>query len=495
MRLPGVKSNVIGDPSTSLGMTKAGYALLPTEFYEQRKPSPLPDPYLVAISPDAARLVDVDPVTAAGDPEFLAVAAGNTVPPGAEPLATIYAGHQFGSWVPQLGDGRAITLGEKNGYEWQLKGAGLTAFSRWADGRAVLRSTIREFLCSEAMDALGIPTTRALCVVGSDEAVYRERAETAAVLTRLARSHVRFGTFEVFHYRERTDLVKRLADYLIERYYPELLETDAAQPYLALLREIVARTARLMAKWQAVGFAHGVMNTDNMSVLGLTIDYGPYGFLDAYKPGFICNHTDETGRYAFDRQPTIALWNCYALAEAMSSLLELEPAKAILETFEPIFRDAYLAELRSKLGLRASEDSDDLLLGDLMEAMDLDDSDYSRTWRSLSSVTKTEDTDFSGWFTDRERIAAWLERYRARLAREGSVDAERRARMNAVNPKFVLRNYLAQTAIEKAEHKDFSEVRRLLAVLRRPFDEQPEHDAYAAPPPEWGRHLVVSCSS
>ncbi len=472
-----------------------GYALLPPEFYEQRKPSPLPDPYLVAISPDAAQLVDVDPATAAEDPGFLAVAAGNELPPGAQPIATIYAGHQFGAWVPQLGDGRAITLGEKSGYEWQLKGAGLTAFSRFADGRAVLRSTIREFLCSEAMDALGIPTTRALCVVGSDEPVYRERAETAAVLTRLARSHVRFGHFEVFHYRGRTDLVKRLADYLLERYYPELSETGAAQPYLALLSEIVARTARLMAKWQAVGFAHGVMNTDNMSILGLTIDYGPYGFLDTYKPGFICNHTDEMGRYAFDRQPTIALWNCYALAEAMSSVLELEPAKAILEGFEPIFRDAYLGELRSKLGLRTLEDDDALLLGDLMEAMDLDDSDYSRTWRSLASVTQTEDVEFSGWFMDRERIAAWLERYRARLAREGSVDVERRARMNAANPKFVLRNYLAQTAIEKAEQKDFSEVRRLLAVLRRPFDEQPEHEAYATPPPEWGRHLVVSCSS
>ncbi|HEY1728657.1 MAG TPA: YdiU family protein [Candidatus Baltobacteraceae bacterium] len=483
---------MIGDPST-LGMTKAGYAFLPPEFYEQREPSPLPDPYLVAISPDAARLVDVDPVAAAEDPGFLAIAAGNAVPPGAQPIATVYAGHQFGAWVPQLGDGRAITLGEINGYEWQLKGAGLTAFSRWADGRAVLRSTIREFLCSEAMHALDIPTTRGLCLVGSDEAVYRERAETAAVLSRLAPSHVRFGTFEVFHYRGRTDLVKRLADYLLERYYPEL--RDEEQPYIALLREIVERTARLIAKWQAVGFAHGVMNTDNMSILGLTIDYGPYGFLDAYKPGFICNHTDETGRYAFDRQPTIALWNCYALAEAMSSLLELEPAKAALEGFEPIFRDAYLGELRAKLGLRTIEDDDALLLGDLMEAMDLDDSDYSRAWRSLSTVTQSEDVEFSGWFTDRERIAAWLERYRTRLMHEGSADAERRAKMNAVNPKFVLRNYLAQTAIEKAEQKDFSEVRRLLAVLRRPFDEQPEHDAYAAPPPEWGRHLVVSCSS
>ena len=489
---PSAKSTPSEDEG-QFGMTKPGYALLPHEFFEERKPTPLPNPYLVAISPDAAQLVGVDPVAAESDPEFLAVAAGNALPPGAEPFAAIYAGHQFGAWVPQLGDGRAITLGERNGYEWQLKGAGLTAFSRWADGRAVLRSTIREFLCSEAMAALGIPTTRALCIAGSDETVYRERAETAAVLTRLAPSHVRFGTFELFHYRGRTDLVKRLADYLLERYYPEL--QSETQPYLALLREVVTRTARLIAKWQAVGFAHGVMNTDNMSILGLTIDYGPYGFLDAYKPGFICNHTDEMGRYAFDRQPTIALWNCYALAEAMSSLLELDPAKAALEEFEPVFRDAYLGELRAKLGLRTLEDDDPQLLGDLMEAMDLDDADYSRTWRSLSSVTQTEDVALGGWFKDGERTAAWLERYRARLAREGSVDAERRVRMDAINPKFVLRNYLAQTAIEKAEKKDFSEVRRLLAILRRPFDEQPEHEAYAEPPPDWGRHLVVSCSS
>ncbi|MGH7714398.1 MAG: protein adenylyltransferase SelO, partial [Vulcanimicrobiaceae bacterium] len=324
---------------------KPGYALMPPDFYEQRKPTPLPNPYLVAISPDAANLVGIDPSIAADDPEFLAIVAGNELPSGAQPIAAVYAGHQFGAWVPQLGDGRAITLGETGGYEWQLKGAGLTAFSRFADGRAVLRSTIREFLCSEAMDALGVPTTRALCIAGSDEVVYRERAETAAVLTRLSPSHVRFGTFEFFHYRGRADLVKRLADYVIDRFYPELRASDAAQPYLALLREVVARTARLMAKWQAVGFAHGVMNTDNMSILGLTIDYGPYGFMDAYKPGFICNHTDEMGRYAFDRQPTIALWNCYALAEAMSSLIELESAKAILEGFEDILRDAYMREL------------------------------------------------------------------------------------------------------------------------------------------------------
>ena len=472
-----------------------GFSALPPEFWEHRKPTPLPDPYLVAVSDAAAELVGVDPILARDDGQFLAVAAGNELPAGSEPISTIYAGHQFGSYVAQLGDGRAILLGEVNDHEWQLKGSGLTAFSRFADGRAVLRSVIREFLCSEAMDALGIPTTRALCIAGSEEPVYRERAETAAVLTRLARTHIRFGSFEVFHYRNRPDLVKTLADFTIDRYYPQLRTTDAENPYLGLLREVTARTAHLMAKWQAVGFSHGVMNTDNMSILGLTIDYGPFGFMDAYEARFICNHSDEWGRYAFDRQPTIALWNCYAFAEALGELLELQSAREALETFEPIFQQAYLGELRAKLGLRTSMDDDAELLGDLHQAMERAEADYTRTWRTLSTVTGESDGTFTAQFAERAVIAPWLERYRARLRRETGTDAERKLRMDAVNPKYVLRNYLAQTAIEAAERKDFSEVQRLLRVLRRPFDDQPENDSYAAPPPEWGRRLEVSCSS
>ena len=476
-----------------------GFANLPSELWEERAPTPLREPYLVALSPDAATLVGLDARATEGDPEFLQISAGNALPPGAFPIATAYAGHQFGSWAGRLGDGRAILLGEVEGWEWQLKGAGPTAFSRWADGRAVLRSTIREFLCSEAMDALGIPTTRALAIVGSDETVYRERAETAAVLTRLAPTHVRFGSFEMFHYSGRPDLVKTLADYTIDRYYPELREAGPL-PYNSWLREIVARTARLLAKWQAVGFAHGVMNTDNMSVIGLTIDYGPFGFIDAYDPGFICNHTDEFGRYAFDRQPTIALWNCYALAEALGSVLDLDPAREALAGFEEVFGDAYLNELRRKLGLSTREDDDAVLLGDLLRLMESDRADYTRVWRSLATVTLEEgggEKDVRQHFGHSRgaELAAWLERYRQRLRREGSDDVERRARMNAVNPKYVLRNYLAQIAIEAAQRKDFTEIERLLAVLRRPFDEQPEREAYAAPPPEWGRRLVVSCSS
>ena len=441
-------------------------------------------------------MLGIEPASIRSDPEFVALGAGNLLPEGTEPLAAIYAGHQFGSYVPQLGDGRAITLGEVEGFEWQLKGSGLTAFSRFADGRAVLRSTIREFLCSEALDALAIPTTRALSVVGSDEPVFREHRETAAVLTRLAPSHVRFGSFEVFHYRRWPELVRALADYVIENFYPELRDSPA--PYLALLREVVARTARLVARWQAVGFAHGVMNTDNMSILGLTLDYGPYGFIDAYDPGFVCNHSDETGRYAFDRQPTIALWNCYALAEALGELVELAPAREALGTFEPLFRQAFLEELRAKLGLETAQDDDAILLGDLLQAMELDRADYTNTWRALATVTLEPGESaeaFASNFTDRERIDAWLGRYRARLVREGSVDAARRPRMDRVNPKYVLRNYLAQTAIEAAQRKDFGEIARLLHVLRNPYDEWPQYAAYSQPPPEWARHISVSCSS
>jgi len=470
-----------------------GFSTLPPEFWERREPTPLPDPYLVALSDSAAELVGLDPQRARDDADFLSIAAGNTLPADCEPISTIYAGHQFGSYVAQLGDGRAISLGEVNGAEWQLKGSGLTAFSRFADGRAVLRSVIREFLCSEAMAGLGIPTTRALAIAGSDETVYRERAETAAVLTRLAPTHIRFGSFEVFHYRNRPDLVKALADYTIGRYYSWL--ADAENPYLEFLREVVARTAQLMAKWQAAGFSHGVMNTDNMSILGLTIDYGPFGFMDAYEAGFICNHSDEWGRYAFDRQPTIALWNCYALAEALGDLLELQPAREALETFEPIFQKTYLAELRSKLGVRSAEDDDAMLLGDLHQAMERAGADYTLTWRTLSTVTQENEGTFASQFGDRALIAPWLERYRARLRRETGTDEERKLRMDAVNPKYILRNYLAQTAIDAAERKDFSEVQRLLGVLQRPFDDQPENDSYAAPPPDWGRRLVVSCSS
>ena len=497
------------DVVTSTGTTleslrlSDGYAALGERFVERRDPTPLPDPYPVAVNPDVARLLGLreDQLER---PEFLRVSAGSARFGPVEPFAAVYAGHQFGIFVPQLGDGRAITLAELRtpageSFEWQVKGAGATAFSRFGDGRAVLRSTIREYLASEAMAALGIPTTRALAIAGSDAYVFRERPETAAVLTRVAPSHVRFGTFEFFHYRGELDAVETLADYAVKRFYPHLSAiTDDGERYAAFLREIVERTAELIARWQAAGFAHGVMNTDNMSILGLTLDYGPFGFLDAYDAGFICNHTDEGGRYAFERQPGIGLWNCRALAAALSSLVSKADADAALSAYEPVFRSTLLALLRAKFGLDVACDDDAELILACLEVLQTGHADYTNFFRALSSFTRAStpyDDTLATRFENRSEWYDWQRRYRDRLAREPRDDAARRRAMLAVNPAYVLRNYLAQNAIEAAEARDYSEIARLHAALREPYEERPERAAYAAPPPESARHIVVSCSS
>jgi uncharacterized protein YdiU (UPF0061 family) len=480
-----------------------GYASLGERFVEFRDPSPLPDPYPIAFNPDVAALVGLDPEQA-GRPEFHKLAAGNARFGAVQSFAAIYAGHQFGTFVPQLGDGRAITLGEIRSpagqpFEWQVKGGGPTAFSRFGDGRAVLRSTIREYLCSEAMAGLGIPTTRALAIAGSDEPVFRETPETSAVLTRVAPSHLRFGTFELFHYRGEFDAVKILADYAIERFYPGLRAIAAdAERYASFLREIVERTGRLMAHWQAVGFAHGVMNTDNMSILGLTLDYGPFGFLDAFDPAFICNHTDAGGRYAFARQPTIGLWNCKALAEALSSLVAPEDAVAALAAYNPAFSTEYLGLLRAKFGLSTTHEEDLELFATCYNALQAGRVDHTIFFRALSRLERTStpyDDRVAELFENRADWYAWQRAFRTRLESEPLPDEARHRAMLAANPKYILRNYLAQQAITAAETRDYSELERLHEVLRRPFAEQPEHEAYAAPPPDWAREISVSCSS
>ncbi len=493
----------IGRPIEGLPV-HPGLSALGERFVELREPTPLPDPYLIAFNPDVAALLELDPAEAFR-PEFLRIAAGNAHFAAVRPYAAIYAGHQFGVFVPQLGDGRAIALGEvgtSSGarYEWQVKGAGLTAFSRFGDGRAVLRSTIREYLASEALHALGIPTTRALAIAGSDEPVYRETAETSAVLTRIAPSHLRFGSFELFHYRRQFEAVATLADYAIERFYPEFANEPPREKYAHFLRAVVERTARLAAQWQVAGFAHGVLNTDNMSILGLTIDYGPYGFIDAYDPGFVCNHSDEMGRYAFDRQPGIALWNLHALTEALSSLIPSKSdAEAALAPFETEYRAVSLAALRDKLGFREAREDDVDLIVDFFGLLAAERADYTRTFRALGSLAGTDGAGagdpLAEHFTDKPRWETWRARYRARLAGEGSDDATRKAAMDRVNPKYVLRNYLAQQAIEAAQKRDFSEIERLHAVLRSPFDEQPQNEKYAAAPPAWAAEISVSCSS
>ena len=463
-------------------------------------PTPLPAPYFVAASAKAAALVGLDPALLATD-EYVELLTGNRVAANSQPLSAVYSGHQFGVWAGQLGDGRAILIGELNGsagpMELQLKGAGLTPYSRMGDGRAVLRSSIREFLCSEAMAALGIPTTRALAIIGSDQGVMRETVETSAVVTRMAPSFVRFGSFEHWFYRDKPEELKALADYAITTFYSEL--TSEPNPYTALLAEVSRRTARLIAHWQAVGFMHGVMNTDNMSILGLTLDYGPFGFMEAFDPNHICNHTDQQGRYSYANQPQVGHWNCYALGQALLPLIgDVDDAQQALAEYEPEFARTQRYLLHAKLGLQTERDDDRALFDSMFALMADGHVDFTRFFRTLGNfATDTDDkaTALRDTFIDREAFDAWAVQYRRRLRAEHSVDAERKAAMDAVNPKFVLRNYLAQVAIDKAQQKDYSEIARLLAVLERPFDEQPENEAYAALPPDWASHLEVSCSS
>jgi len=474
-------------------------------FGTELSPQPVAAPHWVARSETLARSLGLADWLASD--EALAVLSGARLPDEAQPHASVYSGHQFGVWAGQLGDGRALMLGEidtpAGPMEVQLKGSGLTPYSRMGDGRAVLRSSIREFLGSEAMHALGIPTTRALAVIGSPMPVRRETIETAAVVTRIAPSFLRFGHFEHFaHTASDRAALQQLLTATIERYFPAL--QGSSQPAAALLDEVARRTARLIAQWQAVGFCHGVMNTDNMSLLGLTIDYGPFGFLDGFDPGHICNHSDHQGRYAYARQPGVAFWNLHALAQALLPVVDAPPEAAselllgALEPYKGEYASAMLAAMRAKLGLQGEHDADQALIDDLLRLMADDRTDFTIAFRRLATFRRAPGADNSAVrdvFVDRDAFDAWAARYRERLAVESSDDAARAARMNRVNPKFVLRNHLAQTAIEKAQAGDFGEVSRLLTILEHPFDEQPEHAAYADFPPAWAQQIEVSCSS
>ena len=484
------------------------YHGLGESFFTSLRAEPVPDPYWVATSPDCATLLGL-PGDWAERPDWqaLQVFSGNATWEGMAPLAGVYSGHQFGVWAGQLGDGRALWLGEIDTpvgpMELQLKGAGRTPYSRMGDGRAVLRSSIREFLCSEAMAGLEIPTTRALCVTGSPLPVRRETIETAAVLARVAPSFVRFGHFEHFAHNDLHAELRQLADFVIEHHYPAC--RDAAQPYVALLEQVTLRTARLMADWQGVGFCHGVMNTDNMSILGLTIDYGPFGFLDAFDPGHVCNHSDHQGRYAWARQPNVAFWNLHALAQGLMPLIvDSDLALAALETYKSAYAQAMLARWSAKLGLSTREDGDRELADDLLKCMAADHCDFTLTFRRLagfSTVPSAANASVRDMFIDLAAFDAWSIRYGQRLQREGSDDVQRALQMMRVNPKFVLRNHMAEVAIRAAENGDFTETHQLLQVLRAPFDEVPAGgdasaiERYAGFPPEWAQTIEVSCSS
>lgn len=480
------------------------FATLPPAFYTRLQPTPLPDPYLVCASAAAATLINIEAVVLTSS-AFIETFSGNRIPAMAQPLASVYSGHQFGVWAGQLGDGRAILLGalpatatpESNRLEIQLKGAGATPYSRGGDGRAVLRSSIREFLCSEAMSALGIGTSRALCVTGSDRLIMRETPETAAVVTRMAPSFIRFGSFEHWYYSDHPAELRILADFVIEHHYPQV--RAASNPYAALLHEVSVRTAHMIAQWQGVGFMHGVMNTDNMSVLGLTLDYGPFGFMDAFDEHHICNHTDQQGRYSYARQPQIGHWNCFALGQALLPLIgEVEEVQDALADYQQQFDARFGAIMHAKLGLHSIAAADATLITALFAILQASHVDFTLFFRRLGNLLLGDaraDEPLRDLFIDRAAFDAWAVQYRERLMQENSTDLQRKQAMDRTNPKYVLRNYLAQAAIEKAQKKDFKEVATLLAILEHPFDEQPEHERYAALPPDWASQLEVSCSS
>lgn len=441
--------------------------------------------------------------------------AGNRVLQGMEPYAARYGGHQFGHWAGQLGDGRAITLGEliaRDGtrQELQLKGAGETPYSRTADGRAVLRSSLREFLCSEAMHFLGVPTTRALSLVGTGEEVIRDmfydgnpEPEPGAVVCRVAPSFLRFGNFQIHAAHGETGLLKRLADYVLRRHFPELGTTRE------WFNEVCRRTGLLMSDWMRLGFVHGVMNTDNMSVLGLTIDYGPYGWLEGYDPMWTPNTTDAEGRrYCYGNQPQIGLWNLTRFAEALLPIVPKEELEEGLELYGRTYQESFDKALAQKLGLASlDQPGDDELLTGLFQALNAAETDFTLFFRGLASVDDSADDARlvqplrRAFYAEPDaahvaRVAAWLRQY---LARAGAPAAVRAPRMNSVNPKYVPRNYLAQQAIDALTQGDASVLRRLMKALERPYDEQPENDDLAERRPEWARHKAgcsaLSCSS
>lgn len=460
------------------------------------QPSPLLSPKLLLLNTELAEELGIE----LSQEQWRDLVSGHWLAPGMEPFAQVYAGHQFGGFSPQLGDGRAMLLGEviaSNGQRWDLnlKGGGKTPYSRFGDGRAVLRSSLREYLASEALYHLGIATTRALALVTSQQPVYREQVEAGAAVLRAAPSHLRFGHFEYFYYSGKPEHIPTLLDYLIDTQWPDL--SKGASGYGDLFTRVMEKTAQVIAQWQLVGFCHGVLNTDNMSMLGLTLDYGPYGFLDAYDGDHICNHSDSGGRYAYDQQPAVGYWNLQRLAQSLSGVIEMPVLQAALGKYERLLMSAYSEGMRQKLGLTRWEEADPALFRDMFSLMQTHKVDYTCWFRRLAGLTVNGDipADLQALLPDTAVFATWFAQYQARLSREHTDPAERLALMNSVNPKYILRNHLAQQAIVMAEQGDLSEADTLLMLLTRPFDEQAEFAAYAEPAPAWAGDLSISCSS
>ena len=475
------------------------YAALPERFFARVTPAPVAAPQLVKLNRPLAEELGLDADWLAS-PAGVAVLAGQTLPDAADPIATAYAGHQFGHFVPQLGDGRAILLGEvidRNGRrrDVQLKGAGRTPFSRQGDGRAALGPVLREYIVSEAMAALGIPTTRALAAVLTGEGVQRETLLPGGVLTRIASSHIRIGTFQFFAVRNDHDALRQLADHVIARHYPDA--ADDAEPYRALLAQVIARQATLVAQWMQVGFIHGVMNTDNVSIAGETIDYGPCAFMDAYDPAAVFSSIDQNGRYAYGNQPRIALWNLTRLAECLLPLLAgddaaaVETAKATLSTFVPAFDAAFSPGMRAKCGLSGADDDDDALVGEFLKLLADNQADYTLAFRRLCDAADGEAAELRAMFAEPAGFDAWLVKWQQRRNGHG-LDG---AAMRRVNPAFIPRNHRIEAAIASGLAGDFAPFEELLAVLSRPYDDQPGFVGYADPPQPDERVTETFCGT
>ena len=467
------------------------YLELPDECYERVNPAPLKHPYLIHVNQDLAKVLDIDKEELDSE-KFEAFANGAFLPEGSETFAMCYAGHQFGHFVPRLGDGRAINIGTINHLHLQLKGAGETKYSRSGDGRAVLRSSIREYLMSEAMHGLGIETTRALALLGSKHKVYRETWEWGAMVLRVSPSWVRFGTFEYFAHKGKNRELEALVDYAIAESYPHLV--DVLNKYHLFYVEVVQRTAKLMAQWQAVGFNHGVMNTDNMSIAGLTIDYGPYAFLDDYDMHYICNHTDQHGRYSFGNQPNIGEWNLQALLIALSPMIQRELLEESLANYFTQYTDEYTHLMREKLGLQLELDEDNALIKYLLGTLQSLSIDYTLFFRILSRYDNERESLLKlGLY--HKPLDEWLDAYDKRLAAEERTTEERHAHMCKTNPKYVLKNYMLQEAIDAAQEGDFSIVKTLFEIAQSPYAEHVPYERWAEATPDVYKNKKLSCSS
>ena len=465
------------------------YSLLRHDFYSKQAQEPLNNPFLIHIN---KILLDELGLSKESYEDLMLIFNGTIQIPNIQAVSMNYAGHQFGQYVQQLGDGRGILLGEieaKNKYlDIHVKGSGKTPYSRFGDGRAVLRSSLREYLCGEAMHGLGIPSSRSLMIFGSNDVVYREKSETAAMIVRTAKTHVRFGSFEKFFYDGLFDRHKELCDYVISQYLPDKEKSNKKYSYL--LESIVIKTASLIANWQSVGFCHGVMNTDNMSILGETLDYGPFGFMDNFNPSHICNLSDTSGRYSYQNQPYVGMWNCTALANTFKHLINKEEIAKIMSVYEKTYAKRLFALYKNKLGLRENRNTDEALVQELLNVMEVQKLDFTRTFRSLSNILKTNNS-----IKVDDSLKSWSQKFKERHDIETADIDSRITQMNEMNPKFILRNYMLQNAIDQAEEGSYKEIDILMKLITKPYEENLEYERYSEESPEWAKSLGLSCSS